>query len=598
MNRVIPVALALIAGVAFGAYPATAAESRPLVLVFEANRGEGVDKDLAATTTRALRDYFRETKRVEAAIFDRESPTVLRAIMDKMLTPDKVASYASKDERIEVARILGFQYAAGAEISVKNVKAKPIGSGLLEIFPPKPLGESGSNGERSSESAPAASADQDISEAGMETAVVEIKLWLARVGGGKRDRWEVVRSSQAVGTRALDLLNAMHSAASAAVLSITRTAFAQLPVVTQPEPVTGTESVAIGADQPPVAARPTASDYAARAEQSLEAGNLALAIEQFKRAVDADPTNPTIRIKLAEAYARRAMYKEAENELVRAKTLGGDAKLIAEAQARLERLKSAQIEVTIEQVPETRVSLTEPKTTKSTSSAVAKMIEGDKLWRDGKPDEAAEAYREATRLDPKDWRAYERLAVVNASMSLFGESRKALEQLSTAQPSPPSETVANRYELLRGYFDTYFNALIRQYEAAAADFEKKIISRESYYNTVKGIAMRLELMAGFLNVLQVPPLRKPAHLRRVLACGLMAQAAANLLDYLETNSSTSKTNAEVFASQAKIEIQGAAKLDENKILIEFTSAGAGSGEGQKSSEAEASSPQSFAPANE
>ncbi|MDH7601226.1 MAG: tetratricopeptide repeat protein, partial [Armatimonadota bacterium] len=512
MNRVISALIAVIAAAGFVAQPAAAAESRPLVLVFETTRGEGADKDLAAETTRAIRDYLRETKRVEATVFDRESPTVLRAIMEKMLTPDKVASYASQDERIEVARILGFQYAAGAEVSVKNLKVKPVGSNLLEVLPPGPAKESGgTTTERPSEPAPAASAGQSGTEAA-ETAVVEVKLWMARVGGGKRDRWEVIRSSQAVGTRALDLRNAMHSAASAAVLSISRIAFAQLPAVSQPEPATGTESTAIGTEQPPATARPTASEYAARAEQSMEAGNLALAIEQFKRAVDANPTDPSIRIKLAEAYARRGMYKEAEDELARAKMLGGDEKLIADAQARLERLKSAQIEVIIEPERETRVSLTPAKTSKSTGSAVAKMIEGDKLWQSGKPDEAAEAYKEAIKLDPKDWRAYERLAAVNASMSLFGESRKALEQLASLQPDPPSETLANRYELFRSYFDTYFNALIRQYDAAAADFEKKIISRESYYNTVKGIAMRLELMASFLNALQVPPLKKPAHI--------------------------------------------------------------------------------------
>ncbi|MDH7602117.1 MAG: hypothetical protein QHI38_08210, partial [Armatimonadota bacterium] len=84
---------------------------------------------------------------------------------------------------------------------------------------------------------------------------------------------------------------------------------------------------------------------------------------------------------------------------------------------------------------------------------------------------------------------------------------------------------------------------------------------------------------------------KPAHIRRVLACGLMAQAAANLLDYLETNSSTSKANADVFASQAKIEIQGAAKLDENKIVIETSStSAAGSSTGGQTPAPQTASP--------
>lgn len=583
MSRIITTILGVLFLVVGCGVPARAqVQSRPLLLIFETNIGTGADKNLASAATRAIRDYFRETQRVEVTVFNRESPTVLRAIMDKMLTPDKVASYASQEERVEVARILGFNYAAGAEISVKNLKVKPVGPNLLEVLPSPQKESNQGQGQPSSESAGAPSAGSDQSA---EAAVVEVRLWVARVGGGKGDRWEVVKSSQAIGTRALDLQNAMQSAASAAVLEIARTAFAQLPRISQPSPATGTESIAIGADQPPVVSPPTASDYASRAQQSLEAGNLALAIEQFRRAVDADPNDTTIRLKLAEAYARKGMFNEAQYELDRARSLGADEKLLAEVEDRIQKLRSTQTRAVAETPqPETRVSLTGPKGPKSAgASAVAKMIEGDKLWKEGKPDEAAEAYKEAVKLDPNDWRAYERLAIVNASMSLFGESRKALHQLSLVQPDPPSDVVARRYEILKGYFDTFFDSLVRQYETAAADFEKKIITRESYYNTVKGIALRLEYMASFLKYVQVPPLKKPAHLRRSLACGLMAQAAANLLDYLETNSSTSKSNAELFASQAKIEIQGAALLEENKIVIETQTQGTGTGEGQGSS---------------
>ncbi|MGQ9455192.1 MAG: tetratricopeptide repeat protein [Armatimonadota bacterium] len=572
--------LCLLAG--FGSQAVAQTQSRPLLLIFETNAGTGVDKNLASATTRALRDYFRETQRVEVTVFNRESPTVLRAIMEKMLTPDKVASYASQEERVEVARILGFNYAAGAEISVKTLKVKPVGPSLLEVLP-SPQNESNqAHDQPSSKSAGAPSADSDQSA---EAAVVQVKLWVARVGGGKGDRWEVVKSSQAVGTKSLDLQNAMQSAASAAVLEITRTAFAQLPRISQLSPATGTESIAIGADQPPVVSPPTASDYATRAQQSLEAGNLALAIEQFRRAVDADPNDTTIRLKLAEAYARKGMFNEAQYELDRARLLGTDEKILAEVEEHIQKLRSTQTKAVAEAAqPKSRISLTGPKGPKvAGASAVAKMIEGDKLWKEGKPDEAAEAYKEATKLDPSDWRAYERLAIVNASMSLFGESRKALQQLAMVQTDPPSDVVSRRYEILKGYFDTFFNSLVRQYETAAADFEKKIINRESYYNTIKGIALRLELMAGFLEYLQAPPLKKPAHLRRSLACGLMVQAAANLLDYLETNSSTSKSNAQIFASQAKIEIQGASMLEENKIVIETQTQSAGDGEGQGSS---------------
>jgi tetratricopeptide (TPR) repeat protein len=286
--------------------------------------------------------------------------------------------------------------------------------------------------------------------------------------------------------------------------------------------------------------------------------------------VNADPADVALRVKLGEAYARKGMFREAEDELARAREAGADVTLIAAAQGRIQAMRSAETAArAIPPRPGSRVSMTNGKSFNGApATSIAKMVEGDKLWNSGKPDEAADAYKESVKLNPNDWRAHERLAVVDASMSLFGESRKALDELAKVQPKPPPSVVANRYEMLRGYFDKHFTALVRQYETTGADFEKKIITRESYYNAVKGLALRLESMASFLDAVTAPSAKKPAHLRRSLACGLMAQAASSLLDYLETNAAKSKTNAEIFANQAKSETQAAAKLDENKVIVE------------------------------
>ncbi|MCX8052901.1 MAG: tetratricopeptide repeat protein [Armatimonadetes bacterium] len=577
MIRGLSIAMALTATIVCGLRPGWSA-SRPLVLIFETVRGDGADKDIAAATTKALRTYFRETQQVEATVLDRDSPTVLRAVMEKKLSPEKLASYATREERLEVAKALGFQYAAAAEVSVKDVKIEEVGPSLMKVLPKETEGRADADkltpgGENKT--------DKGETRPMRQVRVVEIKLWLARVDGGKNSQWESVRSSQVGGTSAIDLQNAMNSAASAAVIEISQSAFAGLPRVPEQSPVTGKETNIIGAEQMPTTTKTGAKDYAAEAEESIKVGNLALAIEQYKRAVNLEPTDVSLRVKLAEAYARKGLYREAEDELARAREMGAEQDTVAALEELVRKLREGE-EKTLTDTskhdenkstpeppsPRNRVSLTTPRPAAAPGTAVAKMIEGDKLWNAGKPDEAAQAYKEAAKIDPKDWRAHERLAVVNASMSLFGESRRALNELAKVQPAPPSKVLANRYEMLRHYFDQHFAALIRQYETASADFEKKIITRESYYNTVKGLVLRLESMAGFLDAIVPPPIKRPAHLRRSLACGLMAQAAASLLDYLETNSSKSKSNAEIFAAQAKVETQSAAKLEENKVIVE------------------------------
>jgi len=140
------------------------------------------------------------------------------------------------------------------------------------------------------------------------------------------------------------------------------------------------------------------------------------------------------------------------------------------------------------------------------------------------------------------------------------------------QPEPDAQVVATRYEVFRKAFDYHLTDLLRTYNSQAADFDKHNINRETYYNSVKGLAVRLESMAKFLDVLTVPAAKQLANTRRSLACGLLAQAATSLLDYLETNSEEAKLNAAVFASQASKETEAAAKLEAIKVVVEKTPA--------------------------
>lgn len=496
--------------------------TRPLVIVFDSTAGEGADKALAASTTKALCSYLRDSRRVEATVFDRESPTVLRAIMDKQLTADQVASYSSQPQRIGVAKALSYEYAAGAETSVKN-------------------------------------------------GMVQVKVWMAKSSGGKKSHWEAV--TQAVvggGGGDRDFDNAMQSATSAAVISIVREAFASLPPIEENQPTTGEETAVIGADQIAPPAAPTAADYVTLGDASTTAGSLALAVQQYQQAVNADPTNPALRMKLANAFARKGMYDEAAAELDRATKMGASADQIAAAGKEIADLRAGkepgrpEVIKTIKVAPEPTAA-EPPESKPDPKTAVGKMREGDKLWQANKPDEAADAYNEAIRLNPADWRAYERLALVDASMSLFGESRKTLEQLAKVEPAPTPQVIANRHQLFSAVFEQWFTTLFRQYDRDLADYQRKSITRESYYSATKGLGGRLESMAKFLDALPVPADKKPASLHRSLACGLVSQAASSLLDYLETNNSDSKSNAETFVTQAKKELEIAKKLESSAV---------------------------------
>jgi tetratricopeptide (TPR) repeat protein len=518
--------------------------SRPVVVVFGSVQGEGADKALAASSTKALCEYLRQTQRVDVTIFDRESPTVLRAIMDKDLTPDQVASYSSQQERILVARALSYEYAAGAEVSVKN-------------------------------------------------GMVQTRVWMAKSTGGKKDRWEASgEASVGGGSGDLNLDNAMQSGTSAAVISISRQAFLGLPPVAEKAPATPADTTAIGADLIVPPAPPSANDYASQAEASLKSGDFAVAIQQYQQAVNADPSNASLRIKLGDAYARKGLYDEATAELDHAAAMGAGEDQVDAGRQQIAELRAGKTSPNVDAVK----SSTEPPRTDSVrtgetpktdsaktpaeapkagpasrpdpKAAVAKMREGDSLWRASNVDDAADAYKEAIRLNPSDWRAYERLALADVSMSLYAESRKALEQLAQVQPNPSAQTISSRYDLFSKVFEQSFAALLKQYDRDSEDYAKQRIARESYYSSIKGLGYRLETMAKFLDALPIPDDKKPVNLHRSLACGLVSQAASSLQDYLETNNADSKSNAETFIEHAKKEIEVAKKLEAKPVLAQ------------------------------
>lgn len=492
---------------------------RPMVLLFDVSVGDGADKTLAAAATKALRMYMHETNRVDAMIFERESPTVLRAIMDKRLTADSVASYSSRTQRLEVAKTLAFQYAAGAEISIKNQS-------------------------------------------------VEIALWVAKVDGGKRAEWESTGSAAVGGTGDINADNAMQCAASAVVIDMVEKAFADIEPVDRPVAASGDQTIALPANQ--IQALPNAVEYKSAADFSLDAGNLALAIQQYTQAVNADPMNGELRIKLAEAYARKGLYNDANNELNQALFVGADKALVDASRDRIDAMRNGETtsgqNANAEQNPASQPSaksdgeVIDVVVSKSnTSASVQKIIEGDNLWNAGKLKEASDAYKAAMKLNSGDWRIYERLAILNASMGLFSESRQVLALLAVVQPNPAPEMVRTRYDLLTKAFDSHFNGLIKQYDNDSSNYLSHKITRESYYNCVKGYVTRLESMALFVDQITVPLEKQSANLHRSLASGLMSQAASSMLDYLETNNENSKTNAEVIEAKARKEIEAAAK---------------------------------------
>ena len=194
------------------------------------------------------------------------------------------------------------------------------------------------------------------------------------------------------------------------------------------------------------------------------------------------------------------------------------------------------------------------------------MAAGDKLWAQGKTEPALQAYRASIALDPSDWRPYERLATLLAAVGLFDESRRVLAVLQTLQSKPPPDVVTYRYGRLRLAVDKRFQILMTQYYTDAGRYAAKKINREKYYSLVRDVGSTLSSMASLVDAMTVPPEKRTINLHRSLACGLAAQAAAGLADYLETDNERLKSDADAFMEQARTEHEQVQRMEAGKLL--------------------------------
>ncbi len=504
-----------------------AQDSKSLLLLFQCSVQEGGDRTAAETATTALRDYFRDTGRVDVALFSAESPTVMRAVIEKRLTEEQVASYADRSQRIEVAKALGFRYAAGAEV----VRVERM---------------------------------------------LTLSLWVADVTGRRPVIYETSRKARTGGDNPNDMNNAVQTAASGVVTDISGKAFADLPEVKETEDADiGTPSVATPTAAPPTDAKPTqlpSTDYIIRADDAMKQGNVAVAIADYKRAVDIEPNNFDFRLKLAEAFSAKGMFEDAQEQIARAVAAGADPARIAQIKKKIAESASdaAGVEPPPPDVDPTGTSGPEsaPPTSKRAKeaisaqrAAIAKLIEGDDLWKNEAPDDAAAAYRESIQLNSSDWRAHERLAIVLASNSRFEESRQALMRLRVVQPVVPADLLLNRYRMFRSAFDKRVGVLIARFDSDASEFRRGRLSKDAYAVSIRNYLSEMDTMKRFLKEMPSPASRDGVNLSRDLACGLIAQAASSASEYLKTGQDKLRVNAAAYLDEARLEMLSVSRSD-------------------------------------
>ena len=133
----------------------------------------------------------------------------------------------------------------------------------------------------------------------------------------------------------------MQGVVSAAILDLTQKAFAKVAPVSRRRRCPSKPRQSAEPDMPTGKA-PTAADYVSQADDNLSMANLALAIDQYSKAVSADPSDGKLRIKLAEAYAKKGLYDQATDELDRALFVGIDRDIVDASRQKIARMQAGK----------------------------------------------------------------------------------------------------------------------------------------------------------------------------------------------------------------------------------------------------------------
>lgn len=487
--------ISLILVFVFASLSGASAEKRPVALLFAVSPGDGAEPSIASEANQAMKMYLRQTGKADVADFDPESVFIRRAVLEHRVKTDDLVAVTTPDARLRMGRLLGADLVISGDISMKDGQLLMSG-------------------------------------------------WFADVRTGKIWRFDAPAVVSQSGDREISASNAVQSAVSSVVYQFVDKALGEVkldvPVLVPEAAPEGTPADII--ESQPVPPAENADAHLGMAEQLLKSGDMANAILEYRKAINADPRNTETRLKLVRLYTGRRLYTQAVDELARAQQIDPTNEAIRRELVNVYEQSGS---------PELAAQVYVSAADRNPNDLASRLAAGDYYRQKNMPEEAEAQYRLAAQIDPSNADPHERLTMLLVSQSLFHDGRKALEALQKLDPNPKPAVLAGRYTRLMEMADRDLQDLLGQYENGARSFTDRKVTREYYYELVRGIGVRVDSISKFLEALTPPEAVTPIHRHRILGCSLMIQACTHTLRYLETNNASEKDNAAILIAEAR-----------------------------------------------
>ncbi|MEN6372496.1 MAG: tetratricopeptide repeat protein [Armatimonadota bacterium] len=490
MNRLVILVLLLILCTAL-----QAADSPPIALLFPVTPDKGTSQICAVETTQAIKTYMRQIGKADIADFQPDSPLVERAIMEHRIKAEDMGKATTPEAKLQLAGLIGTDLVLSGDVLVTEDK-------------------------------------------------VTVNVWIAKTKTEKFMHFQAWAGISLNSNRDRAISNAIQSATSSIIYKLSEEALkdvkAGLAAVQPTDEGPNAPLVEPAYNQPKNVEVET---LLSKAGQFVKDDDLANAILTYRDAVNADPRNVDIRIKLIRLYTERKMFSQALDEVERAKLIDPENEALRAELAHVYEKRG-----TPEKAAEIYTNVAE----KNPNDIDARIKAGDYQWQIGKFDEAEKQYRIAAQIDETNPSPYARLSLLFASRSMYGESLKGLGQM---------QKISSNAEL-KVFTDTYYprfmsiaekdlNDILTQLDNGYTSFSQKETTREAYYNQVQDLSKRAQSISALLQALTPPEDRVSINRHRVLGCSLLSQSCASMLRYLETNKTSEKEDADIFLTEAK-----------------------------------------------
>ena len=514
--------LVLLSITAFAQLPAR----RPLVVLFpekvEAKK-DRPDPNVGIATP--LAQLLEETRRVDVLIYEPSAPYIQRLVQEGSLKASDVGAQLSDEQKRRIVQALGGEFALTVRAAwsdkppVMPKGKKKIDPSLLQNLP-------------------------------TSSVIVVSAVWMP-VGGGRA--WQVQLESQPVqralagGGMTVDPVSTARTAASNLVARLIAEPLATLARVdvTQKEAQSAQQGTAAATD-----ASTLMKQFLEEGQKYARAGDLANAIESYRKAADAKPTDPEPRRRLIEAYLQRRMEDAALAEGMRAVQIVSDSTplLLALADAYMSANRLDEAETMYRRMLE-----------RDPQNVAAWLHLGDLLWNRARITEAEECYAQAAQKSPTDTEPLMRLAKLYLARAQFARAQEVVGDLYALLPEEDETRRGEVYATLADGVETGITQIAQRIQEAIASYSNGGVTLETLFKTLKGLEAQCNDLQRFTQSLKPVPRVLDAHQRFQLAVSLLQQSLGSLLSFAETKETRYQEEGMLLRSEALRELANASR---------------------------------------